>query len=119
MTFTNALTTATANISSLAPRLAIGTTTLTGTGYTCSGTTTVTCTFPNDYVIPAGQSVTFSLYGTVSGTLGTAATTSLTTVLGASSTFSWTDVTGGGSAITSDNTTYFQNYPTAIWVAKN
>ena len=119
LVFTNTLTTASANIGSLAPRLAIGSTTLTGTGYSCSGTTTVTCAFPNNYIITKGTSVTFSLYGTVSGTLGSAATTSLTTSLAASSNFSWTDVAGNGSAITGGNTTYFLNYPTAVWTAKN
>jgi len=120
--FTNAISGSTANIGSLAPRLAIGNTTLTGTGYSCSGTTTVTCSFPNNYVISAGQAKTFSLYGTVSGTLGSAGTTSLTSTLSASSTFSWTDVSGAASpsAITGGtNTTYLQNWPTAVWTAAN
>ena len=120
LVFTNAIASGAATIGSLAPRLAIGNTTLSGTGYTCSGTTTVTCTFPNDYIISAGEDTTFSLYGTVTGPLGGVSTTSLTTTLGASSTFSWTDVTGGGSAVTGGtNTSYLQNWPTASWTIGN
>ena len=105
------------------PRLAVGSTTITSSSCTPSGATattdTVTCTFPSNYVINAGSSQTFSLFGTLAGTLGNSGTSSLTTVLGAASTFSWTDITGGGSAVTSANTTYLTNYPTQTWSVHN
>lgn len=101
------------------PRLAIGTTTITGS--VCSGTTTVTCTLPSGYFINAGQNQTFSLFETLaaSGGLGAAGTSSVTTSLAASSNFSWTDIAGGGSAVTTANTTYFDNYPTQTWSLHN
>jgi len=107
----------TATIGSLAPRIAVGTTTITGSS--CSGTTTVTCTMPGGYVLTANTPQTLSLFGTVGGSLGSAGTSGVSTVLAASSNFSWTDTAGGGSAVTSANTTYFNNYPTQTWSVHN
>jgi hypothetical protein len=100
------------------PRLAVGSTTITGSS--CGGTTTVTCTLPAGYVLTAGVPQTVTLYETLAGTLGNAGTSSVTTVLAASSNFSWTDTAGGGSAVTGGtNTTYFYNYPTQTWSIHN
>ena len=72
------------------------------------------------YVVQAGQSTTFSLYGTTSGTLGNAGTSSLTTSIGAATTFSWNDDAGAasGTAITAANTNLY-NYPTQTWSIHN
>lgn len=106
------------------PRLAIGNTTVSGSS--CSASTsslasavTVTCTLPANYNISGGSSVTFSLYGTVGGTLGSAGQSSITTALGAANTFSWTDVSGNGGPYTTANTTYLNNYPTQTWSIHN
>lgn len=78
---------------------------------TAGGTTTIT--FGTGYVIPAGTSETFKIllsFATVSNTNG-AHTDSMSTTLGAAASLSWKDTAGNGSAVTSDNTTYFYNYP--------
>jgi len=101
-------------------RLAIGSTTITGSS--CVGTTTVTCTLPSNYVLtPAGGAQTFSLFETIasSGGLGSAGTSSITASLAAASNFSWTDTAGNGSALTTANTTYLYNYPTQTWSIHN
>ena len=66
------------------------------------------------YSIPAGTSQTFTVYGTLTGTLGTAATTSVTFTLGSKANFAWMDVTGGVPASYSTSSipgTYIYGYP--------
>ena len=103
-------------------RLAIGSTTVTGSTCTAAGVTggaTVTCALPSNYVLQAGIPVTFSLFVTTTGALGAAGASILTTSLAASSNQSWTDTQGGGSAVTTANTTYFDNFPTQTWSLHN
>lgn len=113
-----------ANSSAVSTRIAIGSTTVGGTTCTTNGssqTSGSTSCAMGGYVIAAGTSVTFTLYGTTTGTLGTSGASSITTSLAASSNFSWTDVAGANvTPITgSDNTSYFYNYPTQTWSAHN
>lgn len=73
-----------------------------------SGTTVLSSTtFTNGYTVPAGQSVTFVFYATVTGTLGNAGTSAITASL-PQSTFLWTDVNGNMPSITG---TSILNYP--------
>lgn len=58
--------------------------------------------------IPAGTSKTFSVYATAATVSGASNTTSLTTTLGTSSTFLWTDVNGNVASITG---ALIYNYP--------
>ncbi|MFA5932205.1 MAG: peptidoglycan-binding domain-containing protein [Candidatus Paceibacterota bacterium] len=112
------------NSSAAVTRIAIGSTTVGGTTCTTNGssqTSGSTSCAMGGYVIAGGTSVTFTLYGTTTGTLGASGTSSITTSLAASSNLSWTDVAGANAvAITgSDNTSYFYNYPTQTWSAHN
>ncbi|MEO8065850.1 MAG: hypothetical protein ABI643_03295 [Candidatus Doudnabacteria bacterium] len=105
-------------------RLAVGSTTITGAVCTTTGvspTFTDTCVLPAGYVLTAGVPVTLNLFGTVGGTIsGGANTASVATSLLNGTTFSWTDTAGGGSAITTtDNSTYFLNFPTQAWSVHN
>jgi hypothetical protein len=100
------------------PRLAVGSTTITNSS--CSGTTTVTCNLPSGYVLTAGTPQTLSLFVTLAGTLGSGGTSSITSVLAASTNFSWGDTAGNGTTITSTtNTSYLNNYPTQTWSVHN
>ena len=106
------------------PRLAIGNTTVSNSSCTSATTSlasalTVTCALPANYNIAAPSNVTFSLYGTISGTLGNAGASSITTALGVASTTSWSDVSGNGGPYTTTNTTYLANYPTQTWSIHN
>jgi len=120
------------------PRLAVGSNTITssmctsGTALTNSAATTslvsavtITCVLPANYTIqPAnsgsGGPVTFSLFGTIGGTLGNAGTSSVTASLAAASNFSWVDAAGDGTVFTgNNNTTYLANYPTQTWYLHN
>src|SRR5581483_4688071 len=93
-------------------RLAIGSTTVNGSTCTVAASV-VTCTLTS-YQIASPQ--TFTLYVTTGGSLGNAGNSSLTVSFAASSNQSWTDIAGGGSAVTGGtNTTYFDNYPTQTW----
>ena len=90
------------------PRLADGTTTVTGA--TCSGTSAITCVLSPEYTITAGTSKTFSLYATVSGATSSGSTVSVSTQVDQTG-FQATDVAGGGNsgAITG---TLIYNFPT-------
>jgi hypothetical protein len=85
----------------------------------------VECDLPASYNVSPSSPITFSLYGTVGGALGNGGTSSvsasLTTLDGSSAThdFSWTDVTGDGSTFTTQNHTYFVNYPSQSWSTHN
>jgi len=102
------------------PQLYVGGNPLSGSSCSATGTGpwTVTCAFPTDYRI-SGSGTTFALYATVGGTLGNAGQSSVTTQLGAASTFSWSDVSGGNGPYTSANSTFLYNYPTATWSVHN
>ena len=103
------------------PQLYVGSNPLSGASCTSTGSApsfTVTCTFPASYRI-SGTGQTFSLYGTVGGTLGNAGQSSITTQLGAASTTLWSDVSGGSGVFGTSNTTFLYNYPTATWSVHN
>ncbi len=109
-------------------RLAIGSTNVTGVNCLIGGSaaaqniqaaTNVICTFPGSYSVAPSSPITFSLYGTVGGTLGSGGTSSVSTSLAPSSNFSWTDITGSGTVFTTQNTTYFVNYPSQSWSVHN
>jgi hypothetical protein len=75
-----------------------------------SSTTTVTLATKN--TISAGTSRTYDVYLPVTGTLGTAGTSSVSMQLGAAASFIFTDVNGGLVGIpASDGTTYIVSYP--------
>ncbi len=102
-------------------RLADGSTTIsTATAVTTGGTTgggtstsAVTVTFSSDYLIPAGTSKTFSLYGTVSGTVTSGATVSISTALTTAG-FTWTDTAGNGSSGAETGAKIY-NFPTGSY----
>lgn len=109
-------------------RIANGSTSITdfGTAGVCSlangvwsaGTDTATCTASAGYSLSTAK--TFSIYGTVGGTFATSPGATVSVKLGAASTFSWTDATGGAtSAQTSNNTAYLNDYPTGTWSLHN
>lgn len=83
------------------------------TGASCVDGTGV-CTLPSDYEFVGSQ--TLALYATVSGALGTAGSSSITTSLDAAG-FMWTD-TAGGSAI-STSATLVNGFPTNSWTLRN
>jgi hypothetical protein len=110
-------------------RLAIGSNTISSSSCGISGTTTaqsitsgatVVCTLPANYSIQPTSPLTFTLYGTVGGTIsGSSGSASVTTALSPASNFSWTDVTGDGSTFTGANSTYLVNYPSQSWYIHN
>jgi hypothetical protein len=103
------------------PQLYVGSNPLSGASCNATGTApsfTVTCAFPASYRI-SGTGQTFSLYGTIGGTLGNAGQSSITTQLGAASTTLWSDVSGGSGVFGASNTTFLYNYPTATWSVHN
>jgi hypothetical protein len=108
---------ATGPIIATGARLADGSTTIstatTATTSTPGSTTVVTVTFSSDYLIPAGTSKTFSLYGTVSGTVTSGATVSVSTALTTAG-FTWTDTAGnGGTGVETGSKIY--NFPTGSY----
>ncbi|MDQ1281785.1 MAG: hypothetical protein QG630_136 [Patescibacteria group bacterium] len=86
-------------------RIADGNTTVSGSSCSVSSTT-VTCALGN-YVLSAGQSKTFSLFATVSGTAQSSVTISVSSALSAAG-FNWDDNTGG-SALSGSS---IYNFPT-------
>jgi hypothetical protein len=116
-----------------APRLAVGSNTITnsvctsGLAVTNSAATTsiasvatITCVLPANYTIQPSSPVTFSLFGTIGGTLGNSGTSSVTASLAASSNFQWVDTAGDGTLFSgTNNTTYLANYPTQSWYLHN
>jgi hypothetical protein len=74
---------------------------------------TVTCALPSGYNISGGSYVDLTLKAQVTGaSIPGSGTYGVLTALGAANTFSWSDVSGGAGPYTTDNTTYFLNYPT-------
>jgi hypothetical protein len=123
--FNNAMSSATMTIASLAPILSDNGNPTNISTVICTATSqgsVVTCQFSPAYIIPVGTTKTFSLFGTTSGTLGNAGTSSLTTSLGAANTFSWNDDAGaaGSTAITGGiNLNYLYAYPSQTWSIHN
>jgi len=84
------------------------TTTNTAFGTNKGGASTIT--FTGGYIIPAGTSQTFLVYVPVTAiTAGVSGSTSLSTSLGATAGFSWTDIAGTG--VTFTGTTLVYGYP--------
>ncbi len=71
----------------------------------CSGSNT-------GYRLNQGETVTFDIYGTVTGTFGGDTSGGVTTALGSASNFKWTDVNGGGTEAAGTATLIF-NYSTS------
>jgi hypothetical protein len=97
-------------------RLADGNTTI--NNVTCTSGATSVCTFSagNEYTIAAGQSKTFSLFATVTGTAAPSATAQVSTkVSGASTDFGWIDINGSTSTLNGQN---IYNFPTNSWTKK-
>jgi hypothetical protein len=96
------------------PRIADGSTTISGSSCGATGST-ITCTLgttPNGYSIAAGQSKTFSLYAGNSGTAtANVSVVSISTSL-TSAGFAWDDVVGGGTSLTGANV---YNFPTGSY----
>jgi hypothetical protein len=85
-------------------------TSVSGNTFTGSGNTvTSTITFTNGYTIPAGQSVTFTLYATIGGSLGSAGTSAVSVQITPQASFTWTDINGNVASITG---TSIANFPT-------
>ena len=70
----------------------------------------------NPTTISAGNSVTYTVWATTAGTLGSAGSSSLSFALGAQGSFNWTDVAAGVTGITG---TPIANYPTATQTRSN
>jgi len=70
----------------------------------------VNIVFTGGYTIQANTPVTFGIYGTVTGSVGTGGQSSVVTNITPSTSFLWTDVTGNASGITGQ---YIVNYPTS------
>ena len=89
-------------------RIADGNTTISTGSVSSSTATNAIVTFVPGYEISAGQSKTFSLYGTISGTAVSGITPYVASSLSASA-FRWIDVIGGGTGFTGSN---IINFPT-------
>lgn len=115
-------TTVTAGITLSAPRIADGSTTVSGSA--CTGTGPITCDFGtasltdgDGYSIAAGTSKTLSLYATVAGVAGASGTASVSSKLQVGATgISWDDVNGAGTNLTGAN---IYNYPTGSYSVRN
>jgi hypothetical protein len=103
------------------PRIADGTTTISGT--TCTvASLVVTCKMDADanvsltnfdgYTIAAGTSKTFSLYGTLTGAAATGSGTPIVTSSIGASTFSWDDASTNGASGTNLSGTLIYGFPT-------
>jgi hypothetical protein len=86
-------------------------------GSSCTVNASYLCTLTG-YDIPAGTSKTFSIYGSVAGSLGTGGTSYVTTGLGSAANFSWYDLQGVGTG-TALNGSLIYNYPTNTYSTHN
>lgn len=86
---------------------------VTNAGATAS--TTPVFTFTTPYEIGAGQSKTFSIYGTISGTAQSGIVPRANTSLTSGATFKWVDVIGGGTTQTG---AAIYNFPTNSYTTK-
>ena len=103
------------------PSLAIGNTSMPGSScawspvanaITCTFNSGVTSTYATDFAIPPGQSQTFNLFATVSGTAsGTVNLSTSLTPVG----FYWDDTSTNGSSGTGLTATLIPNFPTNSW----
>ncbi len=106
-----------------APRIADGTTTISGSA--CTGTTTITCQFGTSsntdfdgYEIAAGTSKTFSLFATnASGVVSSGATATISSKMNQSS-FNWDDSSANGTAGTNLSGSAIYNFPTSSYSAR-
>jgi hypothetical protein len=95
------------------------------TQFTCSNgaiTTSgnITCTAPAlGYDIPAGTSKTFQLFATVTGSLGNAGTSAVTTQVLGGSNFQWYDLQGGTGVGTPLDGSLIYNFPTNTYSVRN
>lgn len=98
------------------PYLSIGGTPVTGSSCTAYGFDNIICTLGNGYssgfVIPAGQTQTFSLYTQVNGTAQAGATPSISTSLWSPSNFYWDDTATNGASGTGLTGELIYNFPT-------
>ncbi|MEK7148330.1 MAG: peptidoglycan-binding domain-containing protein [Patescibacteria group bacterium] len=83
---------------------------------TAGGTGTATIAFTGGDTITAGSSKIYRIYVTAATVSGAVNTTSLSTKLGVSSSFTWTDQNGGEAGITGAN---IYNYPDTTSVITN
>ena len=80
-------------------------------GFAAGGSSSVTVTFNSGNEIKGNSPKTYCFYLPVQGALGTAGSSSIETLLGGAGQFEYTDLAGGGAAMT--GATYISNYPTA------
>jgi len=97
-------------------RIADGNATIPGSSISSGCTTTGACVMtlgatPNGYMIPAGTSKTFSLYGTITNSASASVVVSVSSSVTAGTT-TWDDVTGGGTNLASTNV---YNFPTGSY----
>ena len=95
-------------------RIADGNTTISSATWDTSSTTPV-FTFSPRYEISAGQSKTFSVYSTVTGTPQASITPYVTSRLTSGTSFAWRDVIGGDTAQTGAT---IYNFPTSSFSTK-
>ncbi len=92
-----------------------------GTGVICFDTAVAACasgqSSANGYLIPAGTSKVFRIYATAATVSGAVNTTSLSTVLGATTSTKWYDVAGNNT--TAIDAANVFNYPTTTSVITN
>lgn len=81
-----------------------------------NGTGTSEITFTGGYTVPAGTSVSFDVYATVSGGLGAPAASSIVTSLITPASFQWIDVGGNSGTLYG---TLLTNYPSNTSVLTN
>ena len=67
-----------------------------------NGTGLVNISFSPSYTLGAGTAQTFKVYANVQGVTGNAGTNSITTLLGAPSSFQWNDINGNVTGLTGD-----------------
>lgn len=96
-----------------AARIADGNTTISSAVTT--GSSTIVSTFATPYEIGAGQSKTFSVFATVTGSAQSGITPYVASTLTSAATFKWVDVLGGTSVITGSN---IYNFPTSSFTSK-
>lgn len=97
-------------------RIADGNATIAGSSVSSGCTTTGACVMslgssPNGYMIPAGTSKTFSLYGTITNSASASVVVSVSSSVTAGTT-TWDDVLGGGTNLTATNV---YNFPTGSY----
>lgn len=103
-----------ANVQFSGARIADGNTTIPGFNTVVSGGTVIVTKTPA-YEIPAGQSKTFSVYATVTGTAQSGITPYVTSRFASPATFQWIDIIGGNAAQTGER---IYSFPTNSYTTK-